>query len=51
MEKLRYLHTIKKFPNGNSLVILDNGVTALVNEKTRYRLLLEYYEDNKKKHL
>ena len=48
-EKLKYLHTIKKFPSGKSLVILESGVTAIVTEKQRLSILLDYYESNRKK--
>lgn len=48
-DKLKYLHTIKKFPFGKSLVILENGQTAIITEKQRYNILLDYYESNRKK--
>ena len=48
MEKLKYLHTVKKFPSGKFLVILESGVTAIVTEERRKKILFDYYDTNRK---
>jgi len=48
MEKLKYLHTVKKFPSGKFLVILESGVTAIVTEEQRRKILFDYYDTNRK---
>ena len=48
MGKLKYLHTVKKFPSGKFLVILESGVTDIVTEEQRRKILFDYYDTNRK---